>query len=198
MPHKPDLAALVGSRICHDLISPIGAIGNGVELILLDAAVGGPEVTLIADSVSHANARIRFFRIAFGATGADHRISRGEVAAILSDITAGSRLAISWDSPDDLLRRDVKLVFLLVLCLESALPYGGRIGIERSSSRWLLTGSAARLNIVPELWACLVDPAAPADIGPAQVQFLLVPEEIARQHRRLTTELGESEIRLSF
>ncbi len=82
MPHKPDLAALVGSRICHDLISPIGAIGNGVELVLLDAAVGGPEVTLIADSVSHANARIRFFRIAFGATGADQpdqpRRSRGD------------------------------------------------------------------------------------------------------------------------
>ena len=44
MPDKPDLAALVGSRICHDLISPIGAIGNGVELLMMEGAAKGPEM----------------------------------------------------------------------------------------------------------------------------------------------------------
>ncbi len=58
-PQSPDLAALIGSRICHDLISPIGAIGNGLELLSM-AGAGGPEVALISDSVSNANARIRF------------------------------------------------------------------------------------------------------------------------------------------
>jgi hypothetical protein len=38
MQDKPDIAALIGSRICHDLISPIGAIGNGVELLMMDGA----------------------------------------------------------------------------------------------------------------------------------------------------------------
>ena len=64
MHQKPDLAALVGSRICHDLISPIGAIGNGLELFLMDTA-GGPELALITESISHAKARIRFFRVAY-------------------------------------------------------------------------------------------------------------------------------------
>ena len=64
MPHDPtELAALIGSRICHDLVSPIGAIGNGVELLAM-AGAAGPEVRLIAESVAAANARIRFFRIA--------------------------------------------------------------------------------------------------------------------------------------
>ena len=42
MQDKPDLAALIGSRICHDLISPIGAIGNGVELLMMDGAAKTP------------------------------------------------------------------------------------------------------------------------------------------------------------
>ena len=63
-----NIAALIRSRICHDLISPIGAIGNGVELLTMSASAGGsPELDLIADSVHNANARIRFFRIAYGA-----------------------------------------------------------------------------------------------------------------------------------
>lgn len=198
VPEKPDLAALVGSRICHDLISPIGAIGNGVELMLMDPGSKGPEMALITESVAHANARIRFFRIAFGAAGPDQRIGRNEVTAVISDMTHGGRVTIDWISPADLPRRDVKLVFLLILCLETALPYGGRIAIDRSDTRWSLQASAAKMKLDPGLWECLINAAAPAEIGPAQVQFLLVPEEISRQHRRLTTELAENRISLSF
>ncbi len=87
MQDKPDLAALIGSRICHDLISPIGAIGNGVELLMMDGAAKTPELALIAESVANANARIRFFRVAFGAAGGDQRIAKGEVAGIIADMT---------------------------------------------------------------------------------------------------------------
>ena len=64
---REDLTALVGSRICHDLISPLGAIGNGLELLQLSGLPQGPEWALIAESVENASARIRFFRIAYGA-----------------------------------------------------------------------------------------------------------------------------------
>jgi len=89
MTDRPDLNALVGSRICHDLISPIGAIGNGVELLQMESAAQGPELALISESVTNANARIRFFRIAFGAAGRDQRIGRSEVAGILADLYRG-------------------------------------------------------------------------------------------------------------
>ena len=199
MPDKPDLAALVGSRICHDLISPIGAIGNGVELMVMEGASSkGPEMALISASVGHANARIRFFRVAFGATGADQRMGRAEVATILADMAVGGRVAIDWTSPTDLPRRDVKLVFLLILCAESAMPYGGRIVIERGDTRWMLHATSTKLKIDTALWGCLADPTAIAEIGPAQVQFLLVPEEISRQHRRLSADLSATDIKLSF
>ena len=195
---KPDLAALVGSRICHDLISPIGAIGNGVELMMMEGAAKGPEMALITESVAHANARIRFFRVAFGATGSDQRMGRNEVTAILSDMTHGGRLVLDWISPPDLPRRDVKLVFLLILCVEQALPYGGRLTIERGDTRWSLRAVASKMRLDMPLWDCLVNPNAAPEITPAQVQFLLVPDEFTRQHRRLTAEITADEIKLGF
>ena len=198
MLEKPDLAALVGSRICHDLISPIGAIGNGVELFVMETAMKGPELSLITESVGHANARIKFFRIAFGATGTDQRMGSPEVKSILAGMTEGGRFAIDWQSPGDLARRDVKLVFLLILCLETALPYGGQISVSWVDARWSLRAVGPRIKIEAGLWECLIAPDATVEVGPAQVQFLLVPEEVIRQHRRLSTELTANEITLSF
>ena len=198
MPDRPDLTALLGARICHDLISPIGAISNGVELLMMEGSTKSPEIALISDSVTHANARIRFFRVAFGVSGGDQRVGRAEVQAILTDLTRGGRLSIDWTSPPDLNRRDLKLAFLLILCLVSALAYGGKITVTQTEGRWLITGRSARMKIDAALWEVLVDPGAAAEIGPAQVQFLLVPEEFNRQHRRLTAQLSETEIRLSF
>ena len=198
MPEKPDLAALLGSRICHDLISPIGAISIGVELLMMDGAVRGPEMALVAESVAAANARIRFFRVSFGAASPDQRIGRTEVTGILADVTRGGRLSVAWQSPADLSRREVKLAFLLIQCLETAMPYGGKVTVDLSDGRWTIGGQSPKLRIDPDLWEVLSNPAAQAGIGPAQVQFLLVPHEAALQGHRLTADIREADIRLSF
>jgi histidine phosphotransferase ChpT len=198
MPDRYDLPALIGSRICHDLISPIGAIGNGVELLMMGPAGAGPELALVAESVTNANARIRFFRLAFGAAGRDQRIARAEVAAILADLTRGGRLQADLAAPTDLSRAEAKLVCLAFLCLETAMAYGGRISIARTDQRWIATGRAPRLKVDPELWEVLSNPAAGSAISPAQVQFALLPDEAARHGRRLTVEVRDGEIRLGF
>ncbi len=198
MADKPDLTALLGSRICHDLISPIGAIGNGLELLMMDGGKGSPEMVLISESVAHADARIRFFRVAFGMAQADHKIGKAEVQQVLSDMTRGGRLQIDWTSGADLYRAEVKIIFLLIQCLENAMAYGGRIGVRAADGRWLISGQAAKLKINTPLWEVLVDPTAPAEITPAVVQFPLVAEEIQRRGLRLKTTLGETEIQLEF
>lgn len=199
MSDKIDLTALLGSRICHDLISPIGAIGNGVELLMMDGMGSSPELALIVDSVANANARIRFFRVAFGAAGAsDLRIGRSEVVNILADLTRGSRMTMDWQSPAELARREVKLAFLAIQCLESAMPHGGTCSIERGETRWTLRGETGRLKIDPDLWEMLSNPNASVEIGPGQVHFVLLRDEIARQHRRLTVEVTEGAVRLSY
>lgn len=198
MQDKPDLAALIASRICHDLISPIGAIGNGVELLAMDAGGQGPEMALISESVANANARIRFFRISFGAATGDQRIARSEVMSVLTDMTRGGRISYDWTSVADLPRREVRLTFLLLQCLESALAYGGKVEVSRNDSGWAVLAEASRLKIDAALWEVLTEPRAPTEIGAGQVHFALVPEELARQGRRLVTEIGETTIRLSF
>ena len=198
MPDTADLAALVGSRLCHDLISPIGAISNGVELLMLDGKVGGPEMALISESVSSANARIRFFRVAYGMASADQRIGRPEVQTTLTDLTRGGRQVIDWQGPADLSRREVKLAFLLLQCLESAMPYGGRVTVQLTDDRWSMLAQTHKLRLDPDLWEVLSNPAAPADIGPAQVHFLLAQLESTRQGRRLTADIRDGEIRLGF
>ncbi|MGA0540214.1 histidine phosphotransferase family protein [Neotabrizicola sp. VNH66] len=198
MSEKPDLAALIGSRICHDLISPIGAIGNGVELMMMDRASASPELALIAESVASANARIRFFRVAFGAAGSDQRIARSEVVQVLTDMTRGGRLQIDWQSPVELPRREVKLAFLLLQCLETAMAWGGRIRITRSEPGWTMDAAAARLKIDPALWEVLTEPHAPPEIGAGQVHFALVPGELQAQSRRLMADVKADSIRLTF
>lgn len=198
MPDKPDLSALLGSRICHDLISPIGAIGNGVELLMMEGSSGGPEIALISESVANANARIRFFRVAFGLAQAEQRMGRAEVQSILSDLTQGGRLTIDWASGADHLRTEVKIAFLLIQCLENAMAYGGKISVVEQDGRWQITGQAPKLRILTELWEVLVNPNAATEITPAQVQFPLVADEIARQGLRLTAELGDTTIKLTF
>jgi histidine phosphotransferase ChpT len=199
MTSRTDLTALIGSRICHDLISPIGAIGNGVELLMMSGGANrGPEVALIAESVSHANARIRFFRIAFGAAGQDARIGRPEVSSILADLMNGSRQSVEWTSPADMARQEVKLAFLAIMCGETAMPFGGRMRVERGETRWTVQGVAARMRIDPDLWDVLSNPGNLRDITPGEVHFALLAEEIARLNRRLAVELREGEVRIGF
>lgn len=189
------LAALVGSRICHDLISPIGAISNGVELMMMDSTgTTGQEIALILESAGQANARIRFFRVAFGLCAPDQRINRGEVTTIISDGAAGSRISIRWDSPQDLARRDVKMVFLGLLCLESALIHGGQIDVARTDQGWEITARAPRIRFDNAMWNGLAGGASSdwAEITAGQVHFPLLALEAARQHRSMAVSGSEA------
>ena len=113
-----DLAALVSSGIYYDLISPIAAINNGLELLNMSGATPvRPEMQLISDSVKSASARIRFFRIAFGVPS-DDPVVRNEVTSILTEMFDGGCLAVEWGPVDGQMRKAVRCAFLAILCLE--------------------------------------------------------------------------------
>lgn len=197
MHDKPsDLNALVGSRICHDLISPLGAIGNGVELMTMSGMALSPEMALIAESVENANARIRFFRVAFGAAADGQSIGTGEIRAILNDITQGGRLQIKWSAEGDLPRADAKLIFLLIMCFESAMPFGGTITVTYQAGQWRLNASADKLRINTHHWEAISNPNSGRDMSPADVHFALVPFAVQRVERAMAVEIDENGIRI--
>lgn len=195
---RNDLAALVGSRICHDLISPIGAIGNGVELLSLGGGETGTEMALISESVENANARIRFFRIAYGGAGDEQTIRRSEILQVLSAAARGGRYTYFWEVPGDRTRTETRLAFLALQCLETALPMGGDITISRDEETWQITGHSDRIKMEDGLWDALTNPRKKVMHSPAQVQFALLPLALQEARRSLSVEASDDGIALTY
>ena len=178
---RPDLAGLVGARICHDLISPIGAIGNGVELLGLSGEPPSPELKLIAESVAGASAKVRFLRVAFGRADTGQSLPADEIRSILRDIAAGTKLAYDWQVTEPVSRAEVRCAFLALLCLQSALPLGGSITVSASSGVWHIFAQGRTIKLDRELWDQLTGPSAEADATtPSDVHFALLPEAAAK------------------
>lgn len=194
---SPDLAALIGSRICHDLISPIGAINNGLELLGMAGDTAGPELNLISESVENASARIRFFRLAFGAASGQE-VSAQEVRAVLRDSTRNTKAHVSWDHDAPAPRNDVRLAFLAEQCLESAMPYGGEISITKDVNGWSVRGQSEKFNIDAALWSMLADYKIPADIAPSHVHFALLAVHCKEEGRKLRSTLSQEDILIRF
>ncbi len=195
---RTDLAALVGSRICHDLISPLGAIGNGVELLTLTDGETGAEIALINESVENANARIRFFRIAYGSAGPTQTVTRSEVLSVLAASARGGRFTYFWQVETDQARPDVRIAFLLLQCFETAFFAGGDIHVAREGEQWRLTVTGPRSKIEPDIWESLTNPRVQYDHSPSQVQFALLPVVMAAARRTLTLDIQETQITARF
>ena len=177
-----DLAALVGSRLCHDLISPIGAIGNGLELMEL-AGQDSEELSLIKASFEAASARIKFFRIAFGSANDGQIISAREIVDTLNTYFADSRATLNWVPTEDQPRSEVKCAYLALACLESAMPWGGQIEVRRATDAWVLHAKAERFKVDEGLWGLLRNGGDMNHLGGNSVHFGLL-SQMARQDRR--------------
>lgn len=192
-----NLAELIGSRICHDLISPIGAITNGLELLEMVGAVQGPEMELISGSVGSAGARIRFFRVAFG-SASDQPLGRAEVTALLKDVERAGRVRVNWHLTEAVPSNQVKLAFLALMCCESAMPFGGEVTIDHAGESWTITGSADKLNVDNDLWKSLPSGHFAKPVTPSQVQFALLPESATAMGRRVAAETTSTRVTIRF
>lgn len=193
IPSLPDnLAATVASRICHDLTSPLGAIANGVELLILSGTDRSPEMDLISQSVDSANARIRFFRLAYGMAGAQP-VGRAEIVRTLAALGQGGRHGYDWSVEGDHSRSEVKAVFLLLQCLETTLPMGGRLQVTREDGTWMVTAEGPRLRTDLPAWSAFRPQGEPLQ-GSAHIQFMLLSDLLTSLGRPL--RLSESSDRI--
>lgn len=129
-----DLAALLCSRVCHDIISPVGAITNGLEV--LDEN-GNEEMKafafdLIRKSAANASAKLQFARLAFGAAGsAGAEIDLGDAEKVAMGYMASEKASLSFDAPRALMAKNrVKLLLNLLLLAVNAVPRGGSIKVK--------------------------------------------------------------------
>jgi histidine phosphotransferase ChpT len=129
-----DLAALLCSRICHDLISPTGAIVNGLEVLDEggDAETKTFAMDLIRKSAQTASARLQFCRIAFGAGGsAGAQIDTGDAETMARGFMETDKTKLTWNLPRMLLPKNrVKLLLNMLVVATAAIPRGGVLTLD--------------------------------------------------------------------
>ncbi len=128
---------LMASKICHDLISPIGAVSNGIEFLEdMEEDVDEEAIKLISFSATQASSKLKAFRIAYGAGGSDPNIKLEDIHKIFADYIAGDkRITQDWDYNQPLGVNDppkgfCKLLLCCLLLLCDTLPKGGSISVS--------------------------------------------------------------------
>ena len=154
-----DLASLLCSRLCHDLMSPVGALNNGIELLAdeQDADMREKCLELLADSARASANKLKFFRLAFGAGGGfGEQVATNEAEAALEGVFGPERrIELGWMVGGDKLPKGaVKLLLNLALLAGDALVRGGRLDVGAESN-----DGAIELAIRAEGPRILLDPA---------------------------------------
>jgi histidine phosphotransferase ChpT len=170
-----DLASLLCSRLCHDLMSPIGALNNGIELLAdeTDPDMREKCLELLADSARASANKLKFFRLAFGAAGGfGEEVDTHEAEAALEGLFgAERRIELGWVVNEDKLPKDaVKLLLNLAMLAGDALVRGGRldVGAERRNGEIELAVRAEgpRILLDPVLRETLANGADGGSIEP--------------------------------
>jgi len=176
-----DLAALLCSRVCHDIISPVGAINNGLEL-LDEGGADEDAMNLIRQSARNASARLQFARIAFGAAGsAGMLIDTGDAEAVTVAFLKNEKPELTWTGSRALLPKNkVKLLLNLVLVANAAIPRGGKLAVTledlETQPRFTLAARGPMLRVPPkflELHSGNV-PGEPIDAHSVQPYYTLL------------------------
>jgi len=167
-----DFAALLVSRVCHDLVSPVGAVVNGLEVLEdeTDMAMRADALRLVAASAEQAAARLQFARIAFGAAGsAGAELDLAEVGRITSGLLKGGKVELVWKAEAVNWPKDwAKLLMNAVLVAADCLPRGGRVHVETggdaTAPKFVIRAAGTIARLTPEVeWALKGEPVAPLD-----------------------------------
>lgn len=129
-----DLAALLCSRVCHDLISPVGAVVNGMEVLeeTTDESTKVFALDLIKKSANTASARLQFCRIAFGAAGsAGSEIDLGDAESVARGFIEDDKVTLGWQLTRAFVpKNQVKLLLNMLVLAAAIIPRGGTITVE--------------------------------------------------------------------
>jgi histidine phosphotransferase ChpT len=173
-----DLAALLCSRVCHDLISPVGAIVNGLEVLAeeKDEETKTFALDLIKKSAGTASAKLQFCRVAFGAAGsAGAQIDLGDAETITRGFFEDDKTKLAWNLPRALLPKNrVKLLLNLLLIAGQTIPRGGRLTVdpigEGESMGFKVSAAGVNAKVPPAVAALLAGDAGGTALDAHRIQ----------------------------
>ena len=185
-----DVTSLLASRICHDLVSPVGAIVNGTDLIA-EIGVGDvqDEIAMIRQSAGRASALLQYYRIAFGAADDDSMLARGALRTQAGMMLETQKIALDWEGLDgpSLSRSEGRFLFQLLMCARAVAGMRGRIAVCLNPTASLPisitvisqgTGPAGG-SINQDALRLMTAEPAPGEILARQIEFALIHRSAA-------------------
>jgi histidine phosphotransferase ChpT len=173
-----DLAALLCSRVCHDLISPVGAIVNGLEVLAeeKDEETKNFALDLIKRSAATASAKLQFCRIAFGAAGsAGAQIDLGDAETISRGFFEDDKTKLAWNLPRALCPKNrVKLLLNMLLIAGQTIPRGGSLTVDPigagESMGFKVSAAGVNAKVPPAVAALLAGDAGDTALDAHRIQ----------------------------
>ena len=148
-----DLAALLSSRLCHDLISPVGAIINGLEVMEedKDEETKTFALDLIKKSATQASAKLQFCRLAFGAAGSSGaQIELGDAEKVARGLLEDGKTTLVWNLPRELVAKNrAKLLLNMLLVAGGTIPRGGTLTAEPMSEGYQVSARGLNARLGP-------------------------------------------------
>jgi len=200
---EAQLAALLASRICHDLISPVGAINNALELYDDDESMRQEALQLIRASALAASARLQFARLAFGASGAAHfDIDSGDAQTVAELYMKQEKADLIWKGERLLLpKNDIKLLLNLLLVANASLPRGGLIEVTLlpvdGRGHFTLNCQGQLVRLAPKFVEILSNPQSKQEIDAHAIQFYYTILLAALADRTIDCHNGEEKVILT-
>ena len=197
---------LLCSRLCHDLVGPVGAVNNGVELMeeTVDQRGGlvgaGDALDLIADSAASAARRLALFRLVLGAAGGQGALGVADARAALDGWLHGRRFSLDWAVPLTTVARPglLKLGLLAALVVEEGMPRGGTLHLSLTPDALglVIAGSGQGAAFRREAEAALAGTLDDGALEPRSVLAHVLPHMAVFYGFAVSTRQGAGEIAL--
>lgn len=170
-----ELAALLCSRLCHDIVGPLGAVHNGMEILQeeTDPDMREQAEALVARSALEASRRLQFLRLAFGASGGEeHSFSLSEAREAARALYDTGKISLVWENvAPQFSKTGSKLLLNMILAVAAAMPRGGELIVEvaEAPERSRVSGQGNNARFRPEARSALTE--AEAEIDARNVQY---------------------------
>lgn len=192
MPNDLDLASLLASRLCHDVVGPVGAIQNGLEMMAEDESVAEMAMDLIRKSARQASAKLQYARMAYGAAGGAEVLDPAEAGRLTAEMFAGERATLDWTwAGDPAPKGPVKLAMLLATFALGCVPRGGTISVRHNDAGLEVRAAGSSVRTPPFLDVATGGGGEVMD--PRAVQALLIDRLAAAEGWRIQADAHEGE-----
>ncbi len=196
---KQAFAALIASKLCHDLISPVAALGNALELLEMedDADMQAAAMALVRDGAGQAARRLRFYRLAFGAAGGAFEVDGRDVADAAADFVADAKPDLDWQvGPDPMPLARAKILLNLTALVAEALPRGGMVTVSLEGEAGSVNGAGPMIRLADEFTEVLENLRGPDGAREAGVGLVgLLASQLGVS---LSVTVGDDSLTVSF